>query len=167
VIRDAMQKGGRVALAKIVLTSREHVMAIEPFGKIMLGTILRYDYEVRDEKGLARSVATPKIPKQMLSLASHILDSKAGHFEPSEFKDEFETELKKLVKRKAAGKPIAYEEPTERPSNVVNLMDTLRRSVEGADGRAAPLRSSSSRRKGSRPKARKVPSGKRTRRRAA
>jgi len=64
VIRDAMQKGGRVALAKIVLTSREHVMAIEPFGKIMLGTILRYDYEVRDEKGLARSVATPKIPKQ-------------------------------------------------------------------------------------------------------
>src|SRR5215468_245804 len=122
VIRDAMQNKGRVALAKIVLTSREHVMAIEPFGKIMLGTILRYDYEVRDEKGLARSVATPKIPKQMLSLASHILDSKAGHFEPSQFKDEFETELKKLMKRKVAGKPIAHEEPMERPSNVVNLM---------------------------------------------
>src|SRR5262245_21358063 len=103
----------------------------------------------------------------MLSLASHILDSKAGHFEPSEFKDEFETEFKKLMKRKAAGKPIAYEEPVERPSNVVNLMDTLRRSVEGTGGRAAQLRSSSSHHKGSRPKACKGPSSKRTRRRAA
>jgi DNA end-binding protein Ku len=167
VIRDAMQNKGRVALAKIVLTNREHVMAIEPFGKIMLGTILRYDYEVRDEKGLARSVAIPKIPKEMLSLASHILDSKAGHFEPSEFKDEFEAELRKLVKRKAAGKPIAYQEPVQRPSNVVNLMETLRRSVEGSSGRAAPLRSSSSHRKGSRPKAREGSSSRRARRPAA
>jgi len=167
VIRDAMQDKGRAALAKIVLTNREHVMAIEPFGKIMLGTILRYDYEVRDEKGLARSVATPKIPKEMLSLASHILDSKAGHFEPSEFKDEFETQLKKLVKRKAAGKPIEYEEPVERPSNVVDLMETLRRSVEGTGRRAAALSSSTSHRKGSRPKARKGSSSRRTRKRAA
>jgi len=167
VIRDAMQDKGRAALAKIVLTNREHVMAIEPFGKIMLGTILRYDYEVRDEKGLARSVATPKIPKEMLSLASHILDSKAGHFEPSEFKDEFETQLKKLVKRKAAGKPIEYEEPLERPSNVVDLMETLRRSVEGTGRRAAALSSSTSHRKGSRPKARKGSSSRRTRKRAA
>src|SRR5262249_50231834 len=106
-----MQKGGRVALAKIVLTSREHVMAIEPFGKIMLGTILRYDYEVRDEKGLARSVATPKIPKQMLSLASHILDSKAGHFEPSEFKDEFETERGHALRAARARAPRHAKSP--------------------------------------------------------
>jgi DNA end-binding protein Ku len=166
VIRDAMQDKGRVALAKIVLTNREHVMAIEPFGKIMLGTILRYDYEVRDEKHLARSVASPKIPKEMLGLASHILDTKAGHFDPSEFKDEFETELKKLVKRKAAGKPIEYDEPVERPSNVVNLMETLRRSVEGTGRRAMALRSSSSHSKGSRQKPRKG-SGRRMRKRAA
>jgi DNA end-binding protein Ku len=167
VVRDAMQNKARVALAKIVLTNREHVMAIEPFGKIMLGTIRRYAYEVRDEKGLARSVTTPQIPKEMLSLASHILDGKAGHFEPSEFKDEFETELRKFVKRKAAGKPIAYAERTERPCNVVNLMETMRRNVAGIDGRAASLRSSSSHRKGSRPKARNGSCRGRTRRRAA
>jgi Ku protein len=167
VIRDAMQDKGRVALAKIVLTNREHVMAIEPFAKIMLGTILRYDYEVRDEKHLARSVASPKIPKEMLSLASHILDTKAGHFDPSEFQDEFETELKKLVKRKAAGKPIEYDEPVERPSNVVNLMEALRRSVEGTGRRAMALRSSSSQHsKGSRQKPRKG-FGRRMRKRAA
>src|SRR5437763_2331267 len=83
VIRDAMKDKGRVALAKIVLTNRQHIMAIEPFGKIMLGTILRYDYEVRDEKELSRGVANPKAPKEMVSLACHILDTKAGHCDPS------------------------------------------------------------------------------------
>jgi DNA end-binding protein Ku len=149
VIRDAMKDKDRVALAKIVLTNREHIMAIEPMGKILLGTILRFDYEVRDEKEFARSVPSPRIPKEMLSLASHILDTKEGHFDTSQFKDEFETELKKLVKRKAAGKPIEYEEPAERPGNVVNLMEALRKSVQGGK-RTAALRSSSSSKKSSR-----------------
>jgi DNA end-binding protein Ku len=64
-------------------------MAIEPSAKIMLRTTLRYDYEVRDEKELSRGVANPKIPQEMLSLASHILDTEAGHFDPSQFKDHF------------------------------------------------------------------------------
>jgi DNA end-binding protein Ku len=152
VIRDAMKNKDRVALAKIVLTNREHIMAIEPIGKILLGTILRFDYEVRDEKEIARSVLSPRISKEMLSLASHILDTKAGHFDTSQFKDEFETELKMLVKRKAAGKRIEYEEPAERPANVVDLMEALRQSVQGGVKRAAALRSSSSSKKSSRPK---------------
>src|SRR5256714_1298932 len=168
VIRDAMKDKGRVALAKIVLTNRQHIMAIEPTGKILLGTLLRYDYEVRDEKELARSVPSPRIPKEMLSLALHILDTKAGHFDPSEFKDEFETELKKLVKRKAAGKPIEYEEPPERPSNVVDLMEALRQSIKGGGKRAAALRSSSSSKKSVRPKSsRNGAANKRKRKRAA
>src|SRR3954447_2924495 len=168
VIRDAMKDMGRVALAKIVLTNRQHVMAIEPMGKGLLGTILRYDYEVRDEKQLFRGVPSPRIPREMISLASHILDTKAGHFDPSEFTDEFETALKKLVKRKAAGKPIEYEEPAERPSNVVNLMEALRQSVKGGGKRAAALRSSSSSKKTTRPKSsRKGASSKRKRKTAA
>jgi DNA end-binding protein Ku len=168
VIRDAMKDKGRVALAKIVLTNRQHIMAIEPMGKILLGTLLRYDYEVRDEKELARSLPSPRIPKEMLSLASHILDTKAGHFDPSEFKDEFETELKKLVKRKAAGKPIEDEEPAERPSNVVDLMEALRQSVQGRGRRAAALRSSSASKKSSRLKSsHRRSSSKRKKKRAA
>ena len=168
VIRDAMKDKGRAALAKIVLTNRQHIMAIEPMGKILLGTLLRYDYEVRDAKELARSLPSPRIPKEMLSLASHILDTKAGHFDPSEFKDEFETELKKLVKRKAAGKPIEYEEPAERPSNVVDLMEALRQSVQGGGRRAAALRSSSASKKSSRLKSsHRRSSSKRKKKRAA
>jgi Ku protein len=116
VIR-AMKDKERVALARIVLTNREHVMAILPFGKIMLGTILRYDYEVHDEKVLARLVPTPRIPKEMVKLASHILDTKASRFDPSKFKDAFESELRKLIKRKAAGKTIETPAREEQPSD--------------------------------------------------
>ena len=141
VIRDAMKDKGRVALASIVLTNREHIIAIEPFGKGMLGTTLRYDYEVRDEKELFRGVPSPKIPKEMVSLASHILDTKSGHFDPSQFKDEFELELRKLVKGKASGKTIEAPEEQEKPSNVIDLMEALRRSVKGK--RAAALQGTS------------------------
>ena len=90
-----------------------------------------------NEKELFASLSTPKIPKEMLKLASHILDTKAGHFDPSRFKDQFEIELRKLVKRKAAGKPIEYEAPAERPSNVIDLLEALRQSVKGR-GKGSP-----------------------------
>lgn len=134
VIRDAMKDQDRVALARIVLTNREHVIAIEPLGKGMLGTTLRFPYELRDEGDFFDDIKSPKISKDMIELASHILDTKAAHFDPSKFKDEYETALKALVKRKAAGKPIKLPEPDERPSNVVNLMDALKQSLKGKRG---------------------------------
>jgi DNA end-binding protein Ku len=131
VIRDAMKDQDRVALARIVLTNREHVIAIEPLGKGLVGTTLRYPYELRDADEYFDDIKSPKITKDMVELASHILDSKAAHFDPSKFKDEYEDALKKLVKRKAAGKPIKVAEPDEKPSNVVSLMDALKQSLKG------------------------------------
>jgi Ku protein len=131
VIRDAMKDKDRVALARIVLSNREHVMAIEPLGKGLLGTTLRYPYELRDEDEYFDDIKNPKISKDMIELASHILDSKAAHFDPSKFKDEYENALKTLVKRKAAGKPVKAVEREEPPDNVINLMDALRQSLKG------------------------------------
>ena len=136
VIRDAMKNKGRVALARIVLTNREHIIAIEPLGKGLLGITLRYPYEVRDEHEYFDDVKNPKISKDMVELASHILDSKAGHFDLSRYKDEYENALKTLVRRKAAGKPVKVAEPEERPSNVVSLMDALQQSLKGGRRRA-------------------------------
>jgi len=130
VIRDAMKDQDRVALARIVLTNREHVMAIEPLGKGLLGTTLRYAYEMRDESDYFDDIKSPRISKDMIELASHILDTKAAHFDPSKFKDEYEDALKSLVRRKAAGKPIKVAEPEQRPSNVVSLMDALKASLK-------------------------------------
>ena len=135
VIRDAMKDQDRVALARIVLTNREHVMTIEPFAKGLLATTLRYPYELREADQLFADIKSPKITADMIELAGHILDSKAAHFAPSKFKDEYETALKKLVRRKAAGKPIEVARPEERESNVVNLMDALRQSIKGRTSR--------------------------------
>lgn len=132
VIRDAMKDKGRVALARIVLTNREHIIAIEPLGKGLLGTTLRYPYEVRDENDFFDDIKSPKISKDMVDLAVHILESKASHFDPSKFKDEYEDALKALVKRKASGKPMKPVEKAEKPDNVVSLMDALQQSLKGS-----------------------------------
>ena len=147
VIRDAMKDQDRVALARIVLTNREHVIAIEPLGKGLLGTTLRYPYELRDEHDYFDDIKNPKISKDMVELAGHILDTKAAHFDPSKFKDEYETALKTLVRRKANGKPVKSVEAEERPSNVVSLMDALQQSLKGRTSakRHAPARRASRR----------------------
>jgi DNA end-binding protein Ku len=129
VIRDAMQDEKRVALARIVMAHREHMIMLEPLGKGLLGTTLRFDYEVRSEKDYFAHVPSPRISKDMVSLAAHILESKATKFDPSKFKDEYEKALKKLVQRKAKGHAIEAPEPEEKPSNVINLIDALRESV--------------------------------------
>jgi Ku protein len=129
VIRDAMRDKNKVALARIVMAHREHVIAIQPFGNGLLGTVLRYPYEVRETKDYFGEIKKRKMPKDMVSLAAHILETKAGHFDGRKFKDEYETALKKLIRRKAKGKPIEPPAEKEEPSNVINLMDALRQSL--------------------------------------
>jgi DNA end-binding protein Ku len=131
VIRDAMKDQDRVALARIVLTNREHIIAIEPLGKGLLGTTLRYPYELRDADDYFDDIKNPKISKDMVELASHILDTKAAHFDPSKFKDQYENALKTLVRRKASGKPLKSAPREETPDNVVSLMDALKQSLKG------------------------------------
>jgi len=147
VIRDAMKDKDRIALARIVLSHREHVIALEPFGKGLLGTTLRYEYEVKSEKEFFQGIPSPKITKEMVSLASHILDTKAGHFDARKFKDQYETGLKALVRRKAKGHTIEAPEPEPQPSNVINLVDALRQSIQGSKERRAASKTASGRKK--------------------
>src|SRR5580692_6465710 len=136
VIREAIRKEGMVAIGKVVFTSREHIIALEARDKGMMGITLRYPYEVRDQADYFDDIPDEKIPKDMLELASHIVKTKAGHFEPSKFEDQYEDALKELLKKKQEGKPIErLERP--KPTNVVNLMDALRRSVEANGAPAA------------------------------
>src|SRR5438552_3722892 len=157
VIREAIRKEGMVALGRVVFTSREHVIALEPRGKGLLGVTLRYPYEVRKEEEYFEDIADEKIQKDMLELASHIVETKSGHFEPDKFEDHYEDALKELLKKKQAGEKI--EAPTERaPAKVINLMDALRRSVETERGGSAKRQASSAKARGSaseRPKKKK------------
>lgn len=131
VLRDAMKNKGRVGIARVAFANREHIVAIEPWGKGMLCTTLRYDYEVRPEAEVFSDMPSPRVSKEMIDLASHILESKAGKFDPSEFKDEYELALRKLVQRKSSGKTIERSEAAEDRTTVIDLMAALRQSVSG------------------------------------
>src|SRR3954470_12323882 len=148
VIREAIRQEGMVGIGKVVFTSREHVIALEARGKGMMGMTLRYPYEVRKEDEYFDDIPEEKIPKDMLELASHIVESKSGHFEPEKFEDQYEDALKELLKKKQAGEKI--EAPKERtPAKVINLMDALRRSVETERGGSAKRQAQSAKARGS------------------
>jgi DNA end-binding protein Ku len=136
VIREAIRREGMVALARVVFTSREHVIALEPRGKGLLGMTLRYPYEVRKEDEYFDDIEDEKIPKDMMELASHIVETESGHFKPGEFEDHYEDALKELLKKKQSGEKI--EAPRARePAKVISLIDALRRSVDAERGGGA------------------------------
>jgi hypothetical protein len=97
--------------------------------------------------GFTKGIPSPRVPKEMVELASHILDKKAGHFDPAKFKDEYELALRKLVKRKASGKTIEPTEPAEDRSNVIDLMAALQQSLGRAGAKAKPGKAKSKARK--------------------
>jgi DNA end-binding protein Ku len=134
VIREAIRKEGMVALGKVVFTSREHIIALEPRNKGMVGVTLRYPYEVRQPEEYFDTIDDEKVPKDMLDLAIHIVDTKRGKFEPEKFEDHYENALKDLLRKKQKGEKIERPKEPAR-TNVVNLMDALRQSVQAERGK--------------------------------
>lgn len=132
VIRDAVREKKMVALGRIVLTRREHVVMLEAFDKGLLATTLRYPYEVRDQADYFEDIPEIKLPAEMRQLAMHIIDTKADHFDPKAFEDHYEKAVVELLRRKQAGRvlePIRDVEPETH--RVINLMDALRASLKG------------------------------------
>ena len=144
VIRDTIAKMGMVAVGQVVLTRREHIIALEARGRGLVGLTLRYPYEVRDDKPYFEDIPELKTPKEMLDLATHIVQTKSGHFDPAQFDDRYENALIDLLKKKEAGEKI--EPAKEGPApQVVNLMDALRASID-AGKKKAPAPSTQARR---------------------
>jgi len=133
VIRDIMEQMKVVAIGRLVLTSREHIVAITPRGKGLMGTLLRFPYEIRGAGEYFDEIPNVKLTKDMMDLARHIVETKSGHFKPEEFEDHYEHALRDLIEKKAKG--IKIEAPKVEPTGkVINLMDALRRSVQGEGG---------------------------------
>jgi DNA end-binding protein Ku len=136
VIREAMKKEGKAGQGRLVLSYREHVATIQPRGNGLILHRMRDAREIESDKILGEIKAT-KVDSQMVEIASQIIEQKEGVFEPAEFKDPYEEALIDLLKRRARGaKPIHPAEEPEKPTNVVNLMDALRRSVGAEKGRS-------------------------------
>ncbi len=134
VVRQALKETKKIALTKIAFSGREHVVALSPtqddsYGGMMAYT-MRYAQELRDPKEYFRDVKKPEVDEDSLDLAKQLIKRKAAKFDPTKFVDGYEVALKELVEAKVQNAPIPRDEvPAARPSNVVNLMDALRKSV--------------------------------------
>src|SRR5947199_1983000 len=129
VIRETIRSLDKVALARVVLTNREHVIALEARDKGLTGMLLRYPYEVRDSAEYFDDIQDVKITKDMLDLARHIVEQKSGHFEPETFEDHYEAALTELINKKRNGEKITPASKPVSGDNVISLMDALKRSI--------------------------------------
>jgi len=137
VIRETIRSMNKVAIGRVVLTNREHIIALEPLDKGLMGTLLRYPYEVRSEKEYFDDIQDVKVTKDMLDLAKHIVEQKSGSFEPEEFEDRYESALIDLINQKRNGVKATAKAAPKTGGNVINLMDALKRSL-ASEKQAAP-----------------------------
>lgn len=134
VIREAMEKQDKAGIARIVLYRRERPVMIEPFGKGLLLTTLRYDKTVRQPDEVFDGLRKGKLDEELVDLATHIIAKKQAEFDPSGFEDRYEEALLALIQAKRKGKKPPVAKPAERPANVVNLFDALKKSLAGEEG---------------------------------
>lgn len=137
VIRDAMAAKKTAGLARIVLYRRERPVVIEPLGKGLLLTTLRYGDTVRRPEMVFGDIKSVRTDAEMIRLAEHIVDEKQAKFDPSEFEDKYENALIELVRAKKAGRKAPKTKAEPRPSNVVNLFDALKKSLSSEAGAPA------------------------------
>jgi DNA end-binding protein Ku len=136
VIRVAMEKSGQIALGRVVIGTRERILALEPRGKGILAYTIRSDAEVRRPDEIFASISDARPDAAMISIAEKIIEQQEGPFDPSRFVDRYEEALKGLIEDKKKGhKPARVEEPDD--TNVVDLMAALRASLS-AKGKAPP-----------------------------
>jgi len=153
VIREAMAAKKKAGLARIVLYRRERPVVIEPLGKGMVLTTLRYDSTVRQPDTVFDEIRAVKLDKEMIELAQHIIDKKATTFDPSEFDDRYEAALIELIRAKKAGRKAPKARAAARPSNVVNLFDALKKSLAADNDEDAPAAKAAKAAKASKKKA--------------
>jgi len=137
VIRETIRSMNKVAIGRVVLTNREHIIALDPLGKGLMGTLLRYPYEVRSEKEYFDDIQDVKVTKDMLDLARHIVEKKSGAFEPARFEDHYESALIDLINNKRSGVRLTAKAAPKSSGNVINLMDALKKSL-ASERQAAP-----------------------------
>ena len=145
VIRETIRSMNKVAIGRVVLTNREHIISLEPLDKGLMGTLLRYPYEVRSERDYFDGIQDVKVTKDMLDLAKHIVEKKSGTFEPDRFEDHYESALVDLINKKRSGVRVAPKAAPKTGGNVINLMDALKRSLASEQQSAPPAKAKKSR----------------------
>jgi DNA end-binding protein Ku len=128
LLAEAMEKSGKVGIAKLVFRAKEHLAALKPSGGLLVVHTLRFADEVRepDLRLPARSAAKPAEMK----MAMQLIKQMSGPFKPEDYQDDYTLALKDLIERKSKGKPLPKAEKAPQPTRVPDLVATLRKSLE-------------------------------------
>src|SRR6202166_2578609 len=146
VIREAMRGKNMAALGRVVLSKRERVIMLQPWDKGLLGTTLRYPYELREAKDYFYDIADVKVEPELLSLAQHILKTKEARFDPTKFVDRYEQAVLEMLKQKQDGLPASTVKAFAPPRAVPDLMEAFRQSLasviaaESANDQSKPVK---------------------------
>jgi DNA end-binding protein Ku len=146
VIREALKKTGRIALGRVVMHTRERLVALEPRDKGIIAYTLRMRNEVVDPKKAFDEIPAGRADARMVDIAEKIIEQQEGEFEPATFKDRYEAALRDLIRRKEKGEKLVTAEPVEE-SNVIDLMDALKKSLKHKGGAHGPANSNAKKRK--------------------
>ena len=129
VIRDAIREKGMASLARVVMQRRERLVIVEPLDQGLIGTTLNYAGEIRDHREAFEGIPKLEYPPQLRTLALQIIEQMAGHFDATQFEDRYENAVVEMLKAKQAGQPLQVASAERPSSNVVNLMDALKKSL--------------------------------------
>lgn len=138
VLRDALKKTRKIGLGQIVIRGQGSIVAIKPCGKGLMMETLRYADEVKKADGSFDGVPARKVAGDLVELAEELIDRKSGEFHPEKFRDSYTLALRELIKAKQEKRKPREIEEAPPASNVINLMDALKRSVRGGtEGQAS------------------------------
>ena len=141
LLREAIRKSGRIGIAKFILRESQHLAAVEVIGDALVLSVMRFADELVDESTFTFPSATA-VRAQELEMARMLVDNLASSWKPSKYTDDYRENLMKVIRAKMKGKTARLEAPEERQSaEVVDLMERLRRSLEGGGGRSTRTRS--------------------------
>lgn len=155
VIREALQKAGKIALSRIVIATRERILALEPRDKGILAYSMRGADEVRSPAELFDAISDLEPDAEMISIAEKIIEQREGPFDPGQFTDRYEEALRALIEEKKNGEEVLVSEAPEE-TNIIDLMSALRSSLDGKGKDAAPVKTTKPSKRAAKPKAKRA-----------
>jgi DNA end-binding protein Ku len=149
LLREVLQKTGKIGIAKVVLRTRQHLAALIPQGPLLLLNTLRYAHELRDASRLDLPQSHDKktgVSSQEVKMAEQLVESMMGEWQPDKYRDEYYDDLRKLIEKKVkAGQTKVVESAAEAPrpkreGKVIDMMHLLRQSVKQAQSKEGTTR---------------------------
>ena len=141
LLRDALDKAGRVGIGTIVLRQREHLAALEPTGQALTLTTMRFAHEIRPPAALELPRGG-RYAKKELALADQLIEALAAPWNPQDYRDTYTDVLKQVIKDKIAGKAVSPAPKSKRPAQVIDLAEALRESLKASRGGAGERKTS-------------------------